>query len=621
MTSPSNGHPTRPNQRLDRAIDALAESNDRWHRVKSAFPGLVKVFLIIGLAFLSWVSTYTGMVELVKANVGQIDLIYKIAMGFAVAMLMLMIIYILDTLFAPISWWLRTLYIGGYIFLTLISVGFGFGFYWKFLESRSEATRSAEAAVTQVQAALQKSQTRLETLQQTLASLTSISRKKAIDERAKGNTCPNSRPGDGPRRRLRDRDAKDFEFVGQFVGRKMTEVRADMSALGKDLAKITGRTPGAVDAVTGTRNAFLRELNRKLDLTITRFNAFRTDPQLRQFRDRFAARADKTVFPDGRGGTFSCPDPQLQSTLRGVVRAIDGLPLVKKTDIAAVEGSEAIVEAFRRLITTTMGAVQFKLPPSPDDLRTLQRKAIQSAQDPGKQQVVTAAKIEPGLGQRDYIPLFIALFVDFCILLVSINRPINRFQVLLSVIREARDGPIGQILTQFHDTHLGGLRREFEIFQHVVFDFLGDYYVAVPVSSKRLDARYLSNLLVSLEGKGIVDRVMLPPHFIVRRKLSKLGSDFASAKMFRLYRFREGAWSKLVLDAVLGIGPSEMPSAAAAGNGHAGNGHDMPPPGTGPETSPPPPTVYNKPEEAAIALPPYPGPRGNGRGRDKTEDA
>ena len=95
-----------------------------------------KVLLIIGLGTLSWVSTYSGLLELITANSGDIGFTYKLAIGFAVAMLMLMIVYILDQLFAPLNWALRTIFVFGYLFLTLISIGFGFGFYWKFLESR-----------------------------------------------------------------------------------------------------------------------------------------------------------------------------------------------------------------------------------------------------------------------------------------------------------------------------------------------------------------------------------------------------------------------------------------------------------------------------------------------------
>jgi hypothetical protein len=185
---------------------------------------------------------------------------------------------------------------------------------------------------------------------------------------------------------------------------------------------------------------------------------------------------------------------------------------------------------------------------------------------------------EPGLGSRDYIPLFVAIFVDFCLLLVSTNRPLNRFQKLVHTVRDARDGPVGEILARFHETHQSGLRREFEVFQHAVFDFLGDYYVAVPVNAQRTEARYLANLFVALDGNGIVDRVLLPPAFVVRRKLRLQGSAFAGEPAFRLYRFRNGAWSKLVLDAILGAGPRVAAGARNAAtqampvlrtNGHA----------------------------------------------------
>lgn len=573
------------------------------------FPGFTKVVLIFCLATLSWFATYTGMLELIIANSGEIGLVYRFAVAFAVATLMLMIIYILDALFSPLSWWLRLLYIFGYVFLTLISVGFGFGFFWKVLESRAEATRSAEAAIVQVQSALQHGQVRLGQLQSTLDTLTDLSRRKAVEEREQGTSCPNSKPGDGPRRRLRDADAEHFAFVSQFVGDRARTVGAEFDSLNGDLSKLLGGSQETVDKATGTRNAFLRDVARKLDLTITRFNALRTDPQLVEHRDRLAARAQRTQFDDGSGGTFLCPDVQLQSALGGVVKAIDGLPEIERPDVAAVEGSEAIVEAFRRLTTSAAGLLSFKLPPSPEELRELQRQAVQSAEaTPQGQAALSQA---PGLGSRDYIPLFVAIFVDFCILLVSVNRPINRFHMLRNFAREAREGPVAAILAKFHDSHQGGLAQEFEIFQHVVFDFLGDYYVAVPLSSRRTDARYLANLFVSLEGKGIVDRVMLPPAWLVRRRLAKQNSDFANEPLFRVYRFRNGAWSKMVLDAVLGarsspvaMHASEEPRAehhAPAGDVSQANGHAAPAPAATPATA-----GDRGEEEARLALPrPY----------------
>ena len=68
-------------------------------------------------------------------------------------------------------------------------------------------SKSAESAITQVQSALFAASTRLEQLQSTLDQLTTISTEKAVVGRDTGKSCPNSGPGDGPRRKMRDEDA------------------------------------------------------------------------------------------------------------------------------------------------------------------------------------------------------------------------------------------------------------------------------------------------------------------------------------------------------------------------------------------------------------------------------
>jgi hypothetical protein len=178
------------------------------------------------------------MLELIEANMGDLPLTHRVIVGFSVAMLMTMIIWLLDQIFRPQPFVTKLFYASGYIFLSLISVGFGFGFYWKVLESRGEASRSAESAVSQVQNALHGASTRLEQLQATLTQLTQVSTDKAELERTKGTSCPNSRPGDGPRRKMREEDAQRFSFASEFVKGRVGAVNADMQALNGDLAKV-----------------------------------------------------------------------------------------------------------------------------------------------------------------------------------------------------------------------------------------------------------------------------------------------------------------------------------------------------------------------------------------------
>ncbi len=542
---------TRPARAVAATSDIPTPRRSDWKRM----------LLVAGLGILSWISTYMGMLELVQANMGQVDLALKIALAMSVAMLMLMIIWLLDQIFSPISSAVKLLFIGGYLFLSLISVGFGFGFYWKFLESRSEASRSAESAVTQVQSSLHGAETRLAQLLTTLDALTVISTQKAADEVAKGNSCPNSKPGDGPRRRLREADATRFSFAGQFVKERIGAVKGEVSGLDADLAKVVMQDKSTI-AGDGTRNDFLRKLGRKLDRAVTGFNAFRTDPQLRQFRADFADRAEKSSFSDEQGANFTCPDPQLQTALRGVVKAIDQLPELENPAIAAVEGAEATIEAFRRLTATLTGALQFKLPPSADEIRADQQRAIQSLSNANTAHM---GDVTVGLGKRDWIPLMIAVFVDICLLLVSFSRPMNRFQALVPKMREAQEWPVIEILSKFHGIHEDEtIRRTFEVLRHVVFNWRGVYYAAVPLNggsmgrpegeSAELEAYLLSNLFTSFERERIFRPVPVSMFTTgyVQKKLAQQRSKYAEVEGFRIYKFNNGAWPEMILGAVMG---------------------------------------------------------------------
>ena len=567
----------RDNQSIDDWADTPREARD-WK----------KVFLIAGLGILSWVATYVGMLELIEANMGELPLIHKVIVAFSVAMLMTMIVWLLDQLFAPLPFFTKILYAFGYVFLTVISAGFGFGFYWKVLESRSEASRSAEGAVGQVQTSLLAASTRLDQLQQTLGSLTTISRQKAENERQTGTSCPLSRAGDGPRRKMREDDAARFDFASNFVKGRATQVKGEITALEADLLRITRDDRSIVDAKSGTRNEFMKALGRKLDATVTGFNAFRTDPQLKQIRIDLAERSDKSTFADSKGGSYTCPDAQLSTALKGVVRAIDGLPELEKPKIATVEGSEATIEAFRRLTATFHGLMTFKMPPSADEQRDLQRRAVQSVENPQlAARLAATGDMQPGLSKRDYVPLAVALFVDLCLLLVSMGRPINRLQGLVPKMREAERGPIIQILSRFSEIHRDeGMRENFEVLRHVVFDYAGAYYVAVPLDAPyvetrreqvvdpatrkarlvtkqigiapsrreemRVEAHLLSNLFTSFEKDNVFKRVMWLNTDSACRRLAQQGSKFANAEAFRIYRFTDGAWSEIILGAVMG---------------------------------------------------------------------
>ncbi|ADP72214.1 hypothetical protein Rvan_3010 [Rhodomicrobium vannielii ATCC 17100] len=544
------------------------------------------ILLLVGLSILAWISTYSGMLYLIEAGSGDIGLGAKIAIAFAVLMLQGMIIYILDALFSgQLRFSLYPLYILGYVVLFLISVAFAFGFYWRFLEAGAQTAQAAGSSVYQVQRSLQNGQSRLELLQTALSTLATVSSQKAQIERTAGGTCPASRAGDGPRRRLRESDAQRFQFANDLIASRTGAVKTDVADLNTDLQRILKKDPATIDPETGTRTAFIEGLDRKLGLVTERFNALKTDPQFRQLRDELQARGRQTSFPDERGGIFPCPDGQLQTALNGVVRSIDELPQLQKPELRSVEGSEAVTEAFRRLSNTATGLVfHGKAPPSPERIRAEQ------AANPS----ATVTQDEAGLSDRDYIPLLIAIFVDVCILLVSINRPFGPFFNLgQDLARAQARGPMRGVLNTFYrvfqdqfDAQTPPTPAELIApLQDVVFDHGGQYYAAVPLdfreenydlwarartnapsyeSSRALErSRYLAAVFAILEGEKLVrllgverrsrfrrDEVDGLDEEAVRRKLDRQGSMYAQADAFRIYRFRPGKWAELLIQTV-----------------------------------------------------------------------
>jgi hypothetical protein len=389
---------------------------------------------------------------------------------------------------------------------------------------------------------------------------------------------------------MREDDAARFKFASDFVKGRIGAVKGDMAALDGELQKIVSKDPAIVDSRSGTRNEFLRDLGRKLDLTVTGFNAFRSDPQLKQIRAELGERAERTTFPDGRRGTLSCPDPQLQMALRGVVRAIEQLPALDKPQIAVVEGSEATIEAFRRLTATFFGLLSFNLPSVADAVQAKRVPPTEVATPAGEAGRRGVAEQATGLAKRDYVPLGVAIFVDLCLLLVSIGRPINSFLHLEQDMRLAERGPVLPILARFHNIHSDDdAVKYFEVFRDVIFDAGGNYYVAVPLmipdsaenrEELEREAHRLANLCYALEGKGILKRPRqaFGTGFVVRQ-LKQRGSKFVQcygslrppryrrswqalrsvwaetpetpSPAFKVYRFKKGAWPELILQAVM----------------------------------------------------------------------
>ena len=220
-------------------------------------------------------------------------------------------------------------------------------------------------------------------------------------------------------------------------------------------------------------------------------------------------------------------------------------------------------------------------------------------------------KIEPVISQGDYAPLFLAIFVNLCIFLISANRPFGPYFNLGRDLTYARTrGQMQHVLGTFyrvfknqfgHDIRPSPLQLIAPL-QDVVFDYEGDYYAAVPLDFREENylesletrregtqdnnydlkklyslrpletSRYISAVFVALEGENVIKLIgaQRPSRFsrgsasiseeMVREKLKRQGSIYARADAFRIYQFRPGAWATLQT-AMLGSSAEEEEEA------------------------------------------------------------
>jgi hypothetical protein len=525
-----------------------------------------KLFLIAALSLLSWLSTFTGMLDIIAANRGELSGRDIAVVGVAVAVLQLMTLYILDALFAgKLKGWLKPLYVAGYALLALISMTFSFGFYWNLLEARSQSAAAAMDSIAEVQRALEAGRSRLQQLEQTFLTLAALSRQKGEQERERGGSCGARGGGPGPLQ-LREADSQRLSYAAQLISQRAQSVQAEIADVDAEFAKLasmtragggSARSPGRGGAPDW--NSAIRGFDRSLGVTASRYNALRSDPQLLSIKDELARRAEQTVFAAPSRRRFVCRDPQLASALRGAARAISELPEVPVQRLIGMEGDQAAYEAFRRLQTSIRGWWGGGSHGAPGEM---------------------------GLASRDFLPLGIAVFVDFCIFLIVMNRPWGMFHNLLAGGEDSETCELDMFLRLFHQSFVNTHGIEPKTFDLVrplhdaVFSYNGSYFGVAPLSlpeqrgeSNRLhrEARYVANVLVALEGRGLVR--LVPPfkrwtglltEKRIAKKLSLQGSPYACAGAFRLYRFAPQAWQGIVLRSVLGASVSENAGSAEA---------------------------------------------------------
>jgi hypothetical protein len=531
--------------------------------------------LIVGFSCLVAYATYDGLYQLIAANIvnGKPPPAVHLLIGVSSSLLVLTIIYTLQRMRAERIFWRRVSWFAAYFVLVLLSIGIGFGFYWKYLNSSDVELREQRDALLQVGDTLDSASQQVATLLSATAALKNTSQAKAQEEMAHGHTCDEKGAGNGPRTALRQNDAAEADELNTFVRDNGGFVAADVERLKNDLASISKLEPAAQAQRTV-------QLNNEIKQITDRYNRFRTQPRLKQMRDRAQRRLETKAWFDTNRAIFTCPDPALESDLRRVINAVDVLSAttLNPPQIKEVQESRATLEAFKRLA----GSIWSILPAKSSIGQAFAvsrwfandaRPPASAAPDQARPAQVEArpAQVEavPTLESGDIPALVVAAFVDFCLFIVT-RRPRGLLE----------NSPRTRALS----LALRTLNRTIDadtLFNDYVFSALRTYYIfapkGVPLGApnapdrpQRRQDRLMALAFAALDRAdiGLIEKVRFPWWLRPQEKLIHRGRIYLKGhNEFDVYRLAPGALQEMIGALVLNpeepIAPTEREATVA----------------------------------------------------------
>lgn len=544
-------------------MTTLQPATPTWRpRGPRAWKNTKRWVLIVGLTLISGVATFRGMLEIIQANyAAELDTVMVFAIAGAVALLMLMILYVLDTLFTRPRWIMMCVLLGVYVLLEAISIGFGFGFYWKIISARSFVAENTELGTSDILTAMKVTRTRLQNITESISDAAAHSDAMAQQETERGGTCDsNAQPTAGPRQRLRVQDKTDLDLAKKLVASRIASLGVVLGELETSIADF--RKAFAEGDIT-QRNRAVSRVSLNVRQAATQVNDFSADPEMALLVAQLKERAGKSEFVDARSGvTFSCPDRTLSRLLERTVNALQNLPPLDPREIIAAEGPEATKLAFLRLVNYMVQVAtrfDFSIWRLTDTESDLQRKRQEAVRQGGDNRTAVRAAPEDDvrtLNDTDIIPLLVAIFIDACIAVIAFDKQVRhyeRYETQVNEAKRAHDRVFFDFIETIRSNDPDAREDGWSVLSTVVMNLFGNFHVAIPKSSDPVIAS-LKMFFSGLEDQRVLQNVSYVPflkHF-VRREFRRRDSPYQNYRHFDIYRFPRGAWASLLLNTIYG---------------------------------------------------------------------
>lgn len=459
----------------------------------------ILIIALVGFLFLSGYAAFEGLFDIILAEqptLGTTRQTYYIVC--AVVLITSAMWALLEVALRRGQFFRRLVALLIYIVLALWSIGFGYGFWWKVIASRSETRIGIEAAASVVQTQVDAAENSVHLIEGLLTAVIGTADSKQKEEVSRGSSCGiTSPPGTGPLSARRAEVTKQIGTLKQNVEslwlvplREVLDGRRDTS----------GQQFGGLKSAQAKLDAkLMRELSeddRRKNYNEVRkasseaINVIKTlnSTQGQLFAEKFTALAESlAVIPTNRSS--ACYDPELATALRDAAKVAGKSPELTIPEFEINEGAAATAKAFNKIW---------------DNVFWLARQPLASLN------LVSPGPTPEKLTGRDTIALIASIVVDICILVFAFIRTRRPFDAS-HMFRSAHAGARAKLETAVRAFAADDNLHARKVFDACILRDGRDYYFILPHLSRpmssawRPGASFLQNILIVLEAVNAVE--------------------------------------------------------------------------------------------------------------------
>ncbi|WP_291201896.1 hypothetical protein [Hyphomonas sp.] len=607
-------------------IDSTAQRLGQLGAAAKALPifASVPMFSLAVFVTISFIGTYTGMLEVLQSGDNSFGFWGVTGVFLFIFATTIIMAYSVSEMFrSGRDFWPRVSLVITYIVTLLISVSFGFAFYWTQLEARTQAVGDAERYLTVFDREITVADTQLAGTLATLTTLNTNFTALSAAERESGNQCGEvSGGGDGPRTRHLAARAGEINALVMALTPQIASVRTEAEVVRTSIETVRELgAKGASEVTPAQREEVFRAAAGAANKAGATLEALATSQSVQNYITNLRTWAGEygnpslTRVEEGTGTPFKCYNTTIASQLNGVAADLEALPVLPISELDSYAGAAATREALDRFWFTLTAPLRGLVDGPQTQTETEREEAVrrdairealgtrtdEAASDKmSSMDVKELVEGQQGLRRNDALPLGLAIVIDALLFLSALwSQPTEKFAAFSRMMRELR-GEKERPLALVQGAHEIQDNPDFSFLRPYVFTHFDEVYLALPVSGTLAEeqaTQILNTLRIAWQAGKIIKRASVSSATI-ERQLAASGSRLVqkpqndnevgpgaryeedmepvaasplplklpkSHANFVAYRFLPGAFEQMVLQAMI----PDMPGAEDEARGDA----------------------------------------------------